>query len=63
MPAKRKSGKWANDTKSLRKKSKALVNDTKALLYRIEHPESEPDPEKRAELEASKKSRDSYLTL
>ena len=54
MPAKRKSGKWANDNRALRKKSKDLIGDAKNLLYRIAHPECEPDPRQRAKLEKEK---------
>ena len=43
MPAKRKSGKWANDNKALRNNSKGLLDDTRSLLYWIAHPGCEPD--------------------
>lgn len=54
MPAKRKSGKWANDNKALRKNSKGLLDDTKNLLYCIDHPDGEPDPKLRSMLEKEK---------
>ena len=46
MPAKRKSGKWSNDNRALRKKSKDLIGDAKNLLYRIAHPGCESSPKR-----------------
>lgn len=58
MPAKRKSGRWAKDTKAVRKESQALIGQTKDLLDEIMHPEREPNPKRRAALEDAKRRRE-----